>query len=791
MRLSTTEPANQVGVLKIRQDDKGTQKIVARITTNSKPQDLTGLEVAFNMRTNDGNVVIEKAVVKDAKLGIIEYVVSGYATQQAGRNNAYFSFFIGENEEFSTKDFSYFVTNSVTSEGIKGCDYIWRFEDLLRKFQEFIDSGQTDFETWFETIKDTLGEDAAGNLAMKIVQIFGDMGKLEDFRNWDDSIIKKMRNEFVTRGINIEWFGSIGDGIEDDTESFRNALLNAQKYNTFINIPPGRFLISGLGIQADENVTIVGAGKDKTVLVGPPGKSLIFSRNDAIKSGICFETIKKSDNKITLSDSVNLKKGQLICFTTTERVEETAFPWTRSHSALISNIDGNDVYIDRPFPTSMSSGYKISFSVYNVGKLGISNLTVQGDLEGQLLDIKRSSAFNASNLKFIGLKENYDLADNGTNAFRISDSVDAFINEIEFENICYGVLPTNGSNNTMLLNSKAHHCRHIAAPSGSQASFLGKNLTTFDCYAGIDSHQGSILSIYDNVSTFNDSAPIKLRGRKDYLLNSKIGGDLEMRNDNPLFTSAEARDDLDKVLVNVSLDRGFVGVAKNIKVDNLILKGSFISTAPGGGVLGDSLVIDKMRMYPGDYYINNEKKIAFWLGWHSLTDIKNVQMYGPNEGMSQNKVDTNNATAIYVDRSPKLVSALENISIDGFTRGIEFLGALNASNLNFKNITVSNCGYGLDPRTSYKDNATIENLKFSGNYIDVEELFRFRNLMYTSNNTMMLPKTFFGTEIPTIGTFKLGDRMLNMSPAAGGDCGWICVTSGTPGVWKSTGKIAN
>lgn len=142
MRLSTTEPNNPVGVLKIRQDDKGTQKIVARITTNSKPQDLTGLEVAFNMRTNDGNVVIEKAVVKDAKLGIIEYVVSGYATQQAGRNNAYFSFFIGENEEFSTKDFSYFVTNSVTSEGIKGCDYIWRFEDLLEYVTDLANQSQ-------------------------------------------------------------------------------------------------------------------------------------------------------------------------------------------------------------------------------------------------------------------------------------------------------------------------------------------------------------------------------------------------------------------------------------------------------------------------------------------------------------------------------------------------------------------------------------------------------------------------------------------------------------------------
>lgn len=146
VRLSTTEPNNPVGVLKIRQDDKGTQKIVARITTNSKPQDLTGLEVAFNMRTNDGNVVIEKAIIKDAKLGIIEYVVSGFATQKAGRNNAYFSFFIEDYEQFSTKDFSYFVTNSVTSEGIRGCDYIWRFEDLLEYVTNLANQAQVQLD---------------------------------------------------------------------------------------------------------------------------------------------------------------------------------------------------------------------------------------------------------------------------------------------------------------------------------------------------------------------------------------------------------------------------------------------------------------------------------------------------------------------------------------------------------------------------------------------------------------------------------------------------------------------
>ncbi|MEG0255887.1 MULTISPECIES: BppU family phage baseplate upper protein [Lactobacillales] len=142
IKLSTTEPNNPIGVVKVRQDDKGTQKLVSRITTNSQIQDLTGLEVAFNMRTTSGNVVIEKAVVKDEKLGIIEYVVSGFATQQLGRNIAYFTFFIGEEEQFSTKDFSYFVTSSVTSEGISGCDYIWKFEDLLAYVTDLANQSQ-------------------------------------------------------------------------------------------------------------------------------------------------------------------------------------------------------------------------------------------------------------------------------------------------------------------------------------------------------------------------------------------------------------------------------------------------------------------------------------------------------------------------------------------------------------------------------------------------------------------------------------------------------------------------
>lgn len=46
-----------------------------------------------------------------------------------------------------------------------------------------------------------------------------------------------------------------------------------------------------------------------------------------------------------------------------------------------------------------------------------------------------------------------------------------------------------------------------------------------------------------------------------------------------------------------------------------------------------------------------------------------------------------------------------------------------------------------------------------------------------------------GTTIPTTGTFKSGDIILNVTPIAGGFTGWVCVAGGSPGTWKTFGAI--
>ena len=48
----------------------------------------------------------------------------------------------------------------------------------------------------------------------------------------------------------------------------------------------------------------------------------------------------------------------------------------------------------------------------------------------------------------------------------------------------------------------------------------------------------------------------------------------------------------------------------------------------------------------------------------------------------------------------------------------------------------------------------------------------------------------FADAAPTTGAWAVGDKLFNMAPTAGGSEGWVCVTAGTPGTWKTFGAIS-
>jgi hypothetical protein len=50
-------------------------------------------------------------------------------------------------------------------------------------------------------------------------------------------------------------------------------------------------------------------------------------------------------------------------------------------------------------------------------------------------------------------------------------------------------------------------------------------------------------------------------------------------------------------------------------------------------------------------------------------------------------------------------------------------------------------------------------------------------------------REFEGTAAPAAGTYLLGDRVWNSTPAVGQPKSWVCTTAGTPGTWTSEGNL--
>lgn len=48
----------------------------------------------------------------------------------------------------------------------------------------------------------------------------------------------------------------------------------------------------------------------------------------------------------------------------------------------------------------------------------------------------------------------------------------------------------------------------------------------------------------------------------------------------------------------------------------------------------------------------------------------------------------------------------------------------------------------------------------------------------------------FAAAAPTVGTYKIGDVVINTTPTAGGAALWVCTTAGTPGTWKAVNCAA-
>jgi hypothetical protein len=177
--LSTTEPNNNIGIVKLRHADVNSQAIIAQIVENGQSKSFEGLQPFFCLMAQEitGQGVSEESVVSfDAKNGTLKYIASDNALQMVGRNEAYFSFRkqTGDKwiEQFSTRNFHYIVEKSIYSQPFKDSNYWWTFKELNRIFKQYIEEGRTSWEEFVEANREILESiDPGGVLLAKVIDI--------------------------------------------------------------------------------------------------------------------------------------------------------------------------------------------------------------------------------------------------------------------------------------------------------------------------------------------------------------------------------------------------------------------------------------------------------------------------------------------------------------------------------------------------------------------------------------------------------------------------------------------
>jgi len=175
--LSTTEPNNNVGIVKLRHADVNSQDIVAQIVENGQPKNFEGLQPFFCLMAQEitGQGVSEESIVSfDTKKGTLTYTASDNALQFVGRNEAYFSFRkqVGKQwvEQFSTRSFHYIVEKSIYSQPFKDSNYWWTFKELYRIFNQYIEDGKKSWEEFVEANREILESiDPGGVLLSKVI----------------------------------------------------------------------------------------------------------------------------------------------------------------------------------------------------------------------------------------------------------------------------------------------------------------------------------------------------------------------------------------------------------------------------------------------------------------------------------------------------------------------------------------------------------------------------------------------------------------------------------------------
>lgn len=175
---------------------------------------------------------------------------------------------------------------------------------------------------------------------------------------------------------------------------------------------------------------------------------------------------------------------------------------------------------------------------------------------------------------------------------------------------------------------------------------------------------------------------------------------------------------------------------------------------------------------------------------------------------------TNSTSGRYVDSDPNLLVGdvptgtwtqpnqsreikISKLTVDGFTQvsgsaqpkpAVVIIGRTNMPvyGVSIRDSSIIN---GYKPlRIEYTDMVTMEGNNYDNNASTPSYTLGTSRKHQAGNSTN--PMETVGSAAPSSGTWAVGDRCWNASPAVGSPAGWICVVAGSPGTWAKLPNLA-
>lgn len=226
------------------------------------PYNLVNKQVAFEaLKPDDTHIVdYDGVTILDAEAGLVRYSFNEQVFAVDGQiQQAFFKITHTDSDNNviadSTLEVNITVLKNRVEFGINSKDYLSEYNKLVADVKKL-------FDNFADTVKDSI--EKAQALHDQIVEYTnlinsngvitkGDFGNITDIKQpIGGTVVEKINNELYQRGINVKWFGAVGDGQTDDTAAIQGAISYARQIainsllqdNPMVVFPSGNYKIT-------------------------------------------------------------------------------------------------------------------------------------------------------------------------------------------------------------------------------------------------------------------------------------------------------------------------------------------------------------------------------------------------------------------------------------------------------------------------------------------------------------------------------------------------------------------